>query len=406
MSVMNSTKRTSMGNQPSGGMSASGNKFNKIYFKNEAGADVQALDVNPVSGKLTVYDIVNGDEVFRTDFGSVGSNQYVFYEALGGVKYRKPDGSHIDALRASPTGSGNSVAFGNYHEINWLLSGVQGMYNARKTGVDKNTLYNETTTNIVTDRIFSFNPTLTSSGLIEQIRAYLAVPVAEEFSTAVRISAYKKSNGNLLFENISVIEWEAVGLEDTKKLLRYGATLITVPAGGTFLDITMPSDLALTPASDGTVDAYVKIETQTNIDVLGISKDDLKIDMSWAEGVAEKIATEPWINTNTYRIVDSTTELADMVIENREDILISNLTQDIELTLGENVNRFSVRDLGEFIKPYTVKIVLSTHVSITLDRKCDYVTVFHTGTEWAYYDHRLQASFTISNIPDHALIGG
>ncbi len=112
----------------------------------------------------------------------------------------------------------------------------------------------------------------------------------------------------------------------------------------------------------------------------------------------------PNITTN-YRIIDNTTPVENLVIQNKEDILISYLDSNIELTLGDNVDSFTVRDLGEFLAPRTVKIKMSSIISLTLDNKYDYVTVFLTDESWAYYDHRLQASFTISNVPDHALIG-
>ncbi len=112
----------------------------------------------------------------------------------------------------------------------------------------------------------------------------------------------------------------------------------------------------------------------------------------------------PNVTTN-YRLVDHTSTGEQLIIKNKEDILISYIDSNIEFTLDDIVDSFTVRDLGEFIFPRTVKIIMSSTVSLTLNSKYDYVTVFKTGESWAYYDHRIKASFTISNVPDHALIG-
>ncbi len=152
-----------------------------------------------------------------------------------------------------------------------------------------------------------------------------------------------------------------------------------------------------------TIPAYFAAGKEMRIDLYAPHDSQISgIDAVLQKLVEYPIASQKWVNT--YRVVDTST--ADTVIKDNENILISYLDSDLELTLHENVAKFTVRDLGEFIAPRTVKIIMSSTVSLTLNSKYDYVTVFKTGESWAYYDHRIQASFTISNVPDHALIGG
>ncbi len=88
------------------------------------------------------------------------------------------------------------------------------------------------------------------------------------------------------------------------------------------------------------------------------------------------------------RVVDSFSTGDDLVIRPYENILIGTLDNDIELTIHESTESFTIRDLDENIGTYSVLVTLNYYDSLELNKKNDSVVLNKPDDVWYYYNFR------------------
>ncbi len=354
---------------------------------------------------------VGGEIIDRgTLGGSMSTDTFYYTKPLGGLMYRDSDGEAHYSIRTSPTGSGTAVAVGNYDNPLYIANKGGALLVSPNGSEERRRVLQGDTTSFTSGKRFTANIKVSNPEMVYGGDIYLQTPV--ELDTTYIYRAWAEGeDGRLLHDNITAEEFSYS--DDVEELERLGAGVVVFKAGESSVYLPLSTSMPITDYG-GVYDIKIGWEFKQVVTISGVAGDDIKYNADIEKGTIERVASQEWVthkisaqgSPTSYRLVDNTATGDDLVILNGEDILVSYISEDMEFTIGDTVDRFTIRDLGEFIAPRTVKVKLSNTASLTLDNKCDYVSVFKTSQSWAYYDHRLQASFTISNVPDSALIGG
>ncbi len=350
--------------------------------------------VNPASGKASLYSKIGGKWSHTVDFGSVSTNEYVSTVPMGGLKYRHTDGYNYNIARISPTGEGLSAVIGNYASPTYLVSDIGGLWHTYETQNWFEDTYNGGTVTATTSKDWSITIDMDVDRMHYGGSVYIPEST-EDVHTLMRMWVTDTATGKILHETVTKDIWDNSIKMTELRQKQFGAKVFSYSAGDTTANLatSIPFPVA---KDDGARTWHWSFRDP--ITLISVDADNPKFLWGNEEIIREQVATREWVKgaSVSVRTINKDSTEEEKTIKQGENILIGDLTGNLVIGIDEGATFVKVRDMQEFIYPYTVTIFLDFDNSIELNTKGDYVDIYKIDdVQWAYYDHLKSASFLI-----------
>ncbi len=296
----------------------------------EIGTNQLKIAKNPKTGRWAHWqkDTQTANEEWRMlgELGSEYTDYFVSWDAMGGFRYQKTDGTFIYIGRISPTGSGHSTVHGDYEDKGYLAS-KEGTYLSWVEGDELEVPVNSTLTYVTSSTEMSFIPSsIATMGLISSFTLKRSKPTVDSIMYA-RMTITRESDGKIYYETMTEKVWNKQ-LTDPE-LKANNALEINMVSGSNNVDVAMPVRLPIL-MEKGVGDANVRITIQFREKIPVWEKDGKlnRIERSFVIK-QDKAAGEDWVKAN---ILPSVTDNRSVGIGNSS--LVNQTTGEKNISVG------------------------------------------------------------------------